>query len=94
MRTFKEILKQAQLIYEKFQELGKDWDKKSIRIWSFKDAPEELRALSENGGDEDWIALIPDELYESGNYWWLERCANFIEYHPIPGFVVCIGSHS
>jgi hypothetical protein len=28
-------------------------------VWAFKAAPDYLRALSDNGGDEDWIAVLP-----------------------------------
>lgn len=31
---------------------------KAIIVWRFAQAPEELKALSNNGGDEDWLALI------------------------------------
>jgi hypothetical protein len=30
-----------------------------ISIWRFHEAPEELRALSPHGGDEDWLAELP-----------------------------------
>lgn len=30
-----------------------------IKVWRFEDAPEELRILSDAGGDEDWLALVP-----------------------------------
>ena len=33
-----------------------------IQVWRFQDAPAELRALSPEGGDEDWLAVIPKEL--------------------------------
>lgn len=70
-----------------------------IRIWRFKDAPEELQELSRNGGDEDWLALIPPKLADE---WisWLEcpafGCCSVDSYtHPeLPGFVVRIGSHA
>jgi len=71
-----------------------------IRIWKFDDAPEELQALSQNGGDEDWIALIPPKL---ANEWipFLEQgtsfgCCSVREYeHPeLPGYKVRIGSHA
>jgi hypothetical protein len=29
----------------------------AVRVWNFYDAPEELRALSNNGGDEDFIIM-------------------------------------
>jgi hypothetical protein len=34
----------------------------TIRVWSWKDAPDEYKALSNHGGDEDWVALIPCDL--------------------------------
>ena len=30
-----------------------------IKVWEFDDAPPHLRDLSTNGGDEDWLVLIP-----------------------------------
>lgn len=33
-----------------------------ILVWRFYDAPEEYRALSGHGGDEDWLAFVPDEI--------------------------------
>jgi len=34
----------------------------SIKIWKFDDAPECYKMLSTSGGDEDWIAFIPNSL--------------------------------
>ncbi len=33
-----------------------------IRVWRFEDAPDELKALSNHGGDEDWLAYVPRVL--------------------------------
>lgn len=33
--------------------------KSHIKIWKFEDAPIEYQKLSDNGGDEDWLAYIP-----------------------------------
>jgi len=70
-----------------------------IRVWRFEDAPEELRALSTRGGDEDWLALIPPKL--AGDWIpWLDvpgfGGCDVAEYtHPeLPGYVVSIGYHS
>jgi len=30
-----------------------------IKVWKWESAPEELKALSHHGGDEDWVALVP-----------------------------------
>ncbi len=32
---------------------------RAILVWRFEDAPEEFRRLSQNGGDEDYVVLIP-----------------------------------
>lgn len=40
-----------------------------ISIWSFCDAPEEYRALSCHGGDEDFVTHIPAELVEDYREW-------------------------
>ena len=69
-----------------------------ILIWSFDDAPEEYRSLSINGGDEDWLALVPVEYVDE---WipWMEEGSSFgcfcVDSHPLPdGRVIRIGSHS
>ena len=35
---------------------------RTIKIWSWWHAPENFRKLSTNGGDEDWVALIPRKM--------------------------------
>lgn len=32
---------------------------KTIQVWPYADAPAELKALADQGGDEDWLILIP-----------------------------------
>lgn len=39
-------------------------DERLIKVWRFRDAPDELRALSPHGGDEDWLALVPPSLVD------------------------------
>ena len=68
-----------------------------ILIWQFSQAPEELRALSRNEGDEDWLALIPPHM--EGIYaTWLEcpafGCAGVDVLHLEDGSEVRIGYHS
>jgi hypothetical protein len=70
-----------------------------IRVWRFEDAPEELQALSDNGGDEDWLALIPPKLADEYIGWIDSQsfgCCSIDEYqHPeLPGYIVKIGCHS
>lgn len=70
-----------------------------IAVWRFEDAPAYLQAVSTNGGDEDWLAVVPPHLADE---WipWLEvpafgscRAARFD--HPVAkGYKVVIGSHT
>lgn len=32
-----------------------------IVVYSWDEAPEELQALSQHGGDEDWVIVVPPE---------------------------------
>ena len=71
-----------------------------IRVWKFKDAPEELRALSRHGGDEDWVALIPPQ-YANEYIGWIDNggpfgCCDVSEHiHPeLPDYIVKIGAHA
>lgn len=43
----------------------------SIIVWRWDDAPAFLKALSSNGGDEDWLVLVPKRLAK-GYIGWLE----------------------
>ena len=69
-------------------------------VWRFDDAPEDLRDLSQNGGDEDWLAVVPRSFLEAGNADWMEQpalgcCTVEQHQHPSdPDFVVRIGSHA
>ena len=68
-----------------------------ILVWPFDQAPEELKALSTHGGDEDWIALVPQgyaNLYTP----FLEEpvfgCYSVSEHKLKTGDVVKIGAHN
>lgn len=68
-------------------------------VWRFDDAPKELRDLSTNGGDEDWIVELPKSFHQYGAPSWVEgiaACRDPNEYpHPTkPDYVVYIGSHA
>jgi len=69
-----------------------------IKVWRFHDAPPYLRDLSDNGGDEDWLAEVPPGY---GYIPWIEdgRCfgiCDVSEYvHPHnPAWKVFIGCHA
>lgn len=71
-----------------------------IRAWRFQDAPEELASLSTNGGDEDWLALIPPTLADEYIPWMEPNgpfgyyCVDTYQHPELPGYIVKIGSHS
>lgn len=72
-----------------------------LKTWSFSDAPEEYKLLSDNGGDEDWITLVPRSWGEGDGYWipWLEDyCGQYgacrtNKYEVAEGWIY-IGCHS
>lgn len=68
----------------------------ALIIWSFYDAPGELRCLSRHGGDEDWIALLPADMSQPS---WMESGTSFgccdVSEHDLPdGRRVFIGAHA
>jgi hypothetical protein len=75
-------------------------DRLPITVWRFRDAPQELRALSDHGGDEDWLAEVPPRF--RGDYiGWMEDgtsfgcCSVSLHSHPTkPGWTVRIGAHA
>lgn len=69
-----------------------------ITIWRFEDAPNRIRRLSPHGGDEDWVALVP-ELMDTPM--WMHEgtpfgfCSVTEHAHPdYPGFKILIGAHA
>jgi hypothetical protein len=84
---------------DKFQIGQPPEEKPFIRVWPFHDAPEALRALSDHGGDEDWLALIPAELVDAHDYRWMKEGSEFgvcdVSSHELAdGAEVRIGTHS
>jgi len=72
-------------------------ERKLIKIWRFWDAPEEYRKLSNHGGDEDWVAFVPDSLKDE-YIGFLEEGTSFgccsVSEHSIPGGTILIGAHA
>ena len=69
---------------------------KAITVWSFYDAPAELRALSPHGGDEDWLALVPRGVPQP---LWMESgtpfgCCEVSEHPQDDDSTVYIGAHA
>ena len=74
-----------------------DTTKPCILVWRFWDAPIAYRELSPHGGDEDWVAFVPQTLV--GNYiGWLEPGGSFgrcdVSVHDVEGGEVHIGAHA
>lgn len=69
----------------------------TIKVWRWEDAPEGYKSLSDNGGDEDWIAFIPDSIKDK---WipWMEEGSSFgccdVSEYKVPGGIIRIGSHA
>jgi hypothetical protein len=68
-----------------------------FQIWHYRDAPNDWPALSENGGDEDWIAFVPSG-FPYGEPLFVGEGSTFgcctVERHEVEGGVVLIGCHA
>jgi hypothetical protein len=72
---------------------------RTIRVWRFKDAPEEYRAQSQHGGDEDWVARIPAGYPDPSGVTWLWEgtpfgCCAVDELPQDDGSIIYIGAHA
>lgn len=70
----------------------------AIQIWRFDEAPKEYQDLSEHGGDEDWVALLPAS-FDGEIITWLEDgssfgCCSVSEHKLSDGRIVRIGAHA
>lgn len=93
------ICMQCGLLVNGIGQPGEFYGMKHAQVWRFDDAPEELRALSDNGGDEDWLAVVPDGFCDYGIPFWMQAMDSCREPQDIPhptkdGFRVIIGSHA
>ncbi len=66
-----------------------------ISIYRWEDAPEQYRELSGHGGDEDWVAVVPESMAQEYMPFLEEgRFGNDVTEHKIPGAVVYISAHA
>jgi len=69
-----------------------------IFIWDFDNAPKEFQELSENGGDEDWVALLTRDFYENHHINFLQSGTSFgcssVDEYPLGEFIILIGCHA
>jgi hypothetical protein len=66
-----------------------------VKVWDFRDAPIEYQRLSENGGDEDWVALIPIE-YGSIPYFIEQMSSGLfsVDQYAVDVGIIYIGAHA
>ena len=90
----------ARIYLEAFADGVQSIGKKTIKVWVFEDAPTELQALSQHGGDEDWLVLVPAVLDKDWERWeplWLSKtdtCDAPSRHTLDNGDVVYIGAHA
>lgn len=71
-------------------------DDVAITVWRWEDAPDDLRYLSNHGGDEDWVAVVPADMAcpnwicEGGPF----GCCSVSEHNLVDGETVYIGAHA
>lgn len=71
---------------------------KMIKVWPFYDAPADYQALSQHGGDEDWLAFMPRSIgvppcwLEATGYNGFGVCD--VSRHEVEGGTVFIGAHA
>ena len=75
---------------------------KAILVWPWDEAPEDLKKIASQGGDEDWLIFVPKELVEEwlnryGTPHWIERtaaCCDPDRFDLPDGSVLYVGSHA
>lgn len=68
-----------------------------ISIYRWDDAPQSWRDLSTCGGDEDYIAFVPDNFPISVDEMPFLRWGvfgNFVDEYKVPGGTILISSHA
>jgi hypothetical protein len=68
-----------------------------IKVWRWEDAPLEFKDLSPHGGNEDWVAFVPDSIGKDSDgriirIPWLEYLSWYgSTHHEIAGGIVYTG---
>src|SRR5208282_4503789 len=69
-----------------------------ILVWRFHEAPEEIKEVAKQGGDESWIALFPPEKANDWPLWADEGTPfgySFVDRIELPdGGVILVGCHA
>jgi len=70
---------------------------RAIQVWHFHDAPLPLMTLAFQGGDEDWLALIPPK-YADLSIPWMEvgsfAVCDVTEFKLADGWLLRVGTHA
>lgn len=71
-------------------------DGRAILVWPWCNAPEAYQLLSPHGGDEDWVAFVPNGVRRDPMF--LDEGTSFgccsVSEHPVDGGTVRIGAHA
>jgi len=83
----------------RFHELLSDMaETGAIIVWRYYDAPTEWQELSEHGGDEDWLAVVPARMADDYIGWLGEGgpfgCCSVSRHELADGRLVFIGAHA
>ena len=71
-----------------------------IFIWRYHNAPQELKDLSVNGGDEDWLVIMKEEVQDQYYIPFLEEGLSggigccCVDYFKMGDYLMAIGSHA
>lgn len=65
-------------------------------VWRFEQAPQWMQyALSDNGGDEDWITIVHKDAYDATADFWIDKtgCCSRNTYE-IDNWLIWVGCHA
>lgn len=65
----------------------------AVLVWTWESAPEEFRALSTSGGDEDYVMYVPPGVDVFDSLYNLSPWSNY-RHKQLDGSEIVIGSHA
>ncbi len=73
-------------------------DAQAITVWTWADAPADLQALSDHGGGETWLALVPKHYARDYYLAFLDhidgrKVPQVLDHPSVQGYEVWIGAH-
>lgn len=75
------------------------FDVQAITVWNWHDAPPDLRELSDHGGGESWVALVPKHYAREYHLGFLDRidgrtAPQVLDHPSVQGYEVWIGARA